>query len=68
MTLQRMTWDQAAIVRAATANGFRALNIPPGTVRRWAHEQRVQPVGKAPGGAHLYLIAEVAAVAQKCRR
>lgn len=68
MILQRMTWDQATILHAATANGFRALHIPPGTVRRWAHEHHIRAIGKAPGGAHLYLIDQVIATAEKCRR
>jgi hypothetical protein len=59
MTLPRYTWDQATILGLATANGYRALNIPPGTIRRWASEGHIQAVGKAPGGAHLYQIAAV---------
>lgn len=66
--LQMMTWDQAAILGLGTCNGFRAVGLNPATIRRWASEGRLQAVGKAPGGAHLYSIAEVSAVADRPRR
>lgn len=66
--LPRYTWDQAAILRLATARGFNALGIPAGTVRAWASGGLVTAVGKAPGGAHLYAIAEVSAVADRPRK
>lgn len=65
MNLPRYTWDQAQILRLATARGFTAMHIPPATVRRWAADGLLTAVGKAPGGAHLYSIAEVAAVADR---
>lgn len=68
MTLNRYTWDQAEIARLATANGFKALNIPPGTIRAWASAGLIHAVGKAPGGAHLYDIGEVSAVADRPKR
>lgn len=66
--LQHMTWDQAHILGLGTCNGFKALGINPATVRRWASEGHIHAVGKAPGGAHLYNIAEVSAVADRPRR
>lgn len=64
-TLPAYTWDQAAILRLATARGFTALGIPPGTVRSWASAGLIHATGKAPGGAHLYDIAEVSAIADR---
>lgn len=61
--LQAMTWDQAHILGLATARGFAALNIPAATVRWWASKGLIHPAGKAPGGAHLYSIADVSEVA-----
>lgn len=63
--LERYSWDQATILHLATAVGFRAWDIPAGTIRRWAHEGRIQAIGKAPGGAHLYQLEQVAAVADQ---
>lgn len=57
--LQTYTWDQAAIAGLATARGFSALNIPATTIRKWASRGRILAAGKAPGGAHLYSIADV---------
>lgn len=57
--LQRMSWDQASILRLATCNGFKALDIKPATVRKWASRGDITARGKAPGGAHLYAIDEV---------
>jgi hypothetical protein len=68
MSLDAYTWDQAAIAGLATANGFRAFNINPATIRWWASQGLVTAVGKAPGGAHLYSIAEVSAAADRPRR
>jgi hypothetical protein len=59
MKLPRYTWDQATILGLATANGFRALGINATTIRKWASRHRITAVGKAPGGAHLYVIAVV---------
>lgn len=67
MTLPAYTWDQAAILRLATARGFTALGIPPGTIRAWASQGLITAAGKAPGGAHLYDIAQVSAVADRPR-
>lgn len=64
MTLPRLTWSEAQNRRLATARGFQALEIPAGTVRRWAHEHRIEAVAKAPGGAHLYDIQKVSEVAE----
>lgn len=61
--MNRLTWSEAEARRYATARGFGAFDIPAGTIRRWAHEQRIHAVGKAPGGAHLYDIGEVSVVA-----
>lgn len=66
--LPAYTWDQATILGLATARGFQALEIPAGTVRAWASEGLITAVGKAPGGAHLYGIAEVSAVADRTRK
>lgn len=60
MSLPAYTWDQAAILGLATANGFSALGIRPATVRKWASRGNITASGKAPGGAHLYAIADVA--------
>jgi hypothetical protein len=65
--LPAYTWDQAAILRLATAQGFAALGIAAGTVRAWASNGLITAAGKAPGGAHLYGIAEVSAVADRPR-
>lgn len=65
--LANYTWDQAHIAGLATANGFRALNIAPGTIRSWASRGHITPAGKAPGGAHLYPIAQVAEQATRTR-
>lgn len=67
-TLDRYSWDQAQISQLATANGFRAFGIAPATVRAWASDGLLTAVGKAPGGAHLYEIAAVSAVAARPRR
>jgi hypothetical protein len=62
--MKRLTWHQAQAAGLATARAFTALAIPAGTIRRWAHEGRITAQGKAPGGAHLYDIGEVSAVAE----
>lgn len=64
MNLSRLTWAQADTHKLATARGFAAFGIPAGTIRRWAHEHRIAAHAKAPGGAHLYAIQEVSAVAE----
>ena len=64
MNLNRITWRQAHTSGYATARGFAAIGIPAGTIRRWAHEHRIEAVAKAPGGAHLYSIREVSVVAE----
>lgn len=66
--LPRYTWDQAQAARLATARGFAVLGIPAGTVRAWASQGLIHAAGKAPGGAHLYDIAEVSAVADRPRK
>lgn len=58
--LPKYSWDQAAILGLATANGFAALGIRPDTIRLWVHRGAFNAVGKAPRGAHLYRIDEVA--------
>jgi hypothetical protein len=68
MNLASYTWDQATICRLATARGFKAFGIAPSTVRTWAKQGLITPAGKAPGGAHLYPIADVAAAAERPRR
>lgn len=67
-TLPAYTWDQAGILRLASARGFGAFNIPAGTIRAWASQGLITAVGKAPGGAHLYQIAEVSEVAGRPRQ
>lgn len=67
MTLPKYTWDQAHILSLATARGFSAFEIPAATIRRWAADGLLTAAGKAPGGAHLYSIAEVSAVADRQR-
>jgi len=67
-TLQRYTWDQAAILQLATANGFRAFELNPATIRWWAAQGLITAVGKAPGGAHLYSIGEVSAASDRPRQ
>lgn len=62
--LPRYTWDQAHILGLATARGFTAFGIAASTVRSWTAAGKVQPVGKAPGGALLFKISEVASVGQ----
>jgi hypothetical protein len=63
--LQRMSWDQAAVLGLATANGFKAVDIKPATIRKWASRGEFKARGKAPGGAHLYSIEEVSAHARR---
>lgn len=58
-SLPKYNWDQATILRLATANGFRAVGINPGTIRSWVNRGAFKPVGKAPGGAHLYRYDDV---------
>jgi hypothetical protein len=58
-TLPAYTWDQATLLGLATAKGFRALGLKPSTIRKWASRHHIVAVGKAPGGAHLYLIVSV---------
>lgn len=67
MNLDAYTWDQAAAARLATARGFTALGIAPGTIRAWASTGLIHAAGKAPGGAHLYDISEVSEVADRPR-
>lgn len=63
VALPRYTWDQAHILGLATATGFRAMGIKPGTIRQWVHRGRLTPIGKAPGGAHLFAISAVSSLA-----
>lgn len=67
INLPRYTWDQAHILKLATAQGFSAFGVPAATVRAWASDGLIKPAGKAPGGAHLYMIGEVSAVADRPR-
>ena len=57
--MPRYTWNQATILGLATARGFGAVGIKSTAVRKWASRGRIQAVGKAPGGAHLYVIKDV---------
>ncbi len=66
--LPRYTWDQAHILRLGTAAGFAQFDIAASTIRCWALDGIVTPVGKAPGGAHLYSIAEVSEAADRPRK
>lgn len=66
--LPRYTWDQAHILGLGTARGFQALGFHSSTIRHWAANGLINAVGKAPGGAHLYVIAEVAKVADRVRK
>lgn len=66
--LDRYTWDQATIAHLATAEGFKYFAIPAATVRWWASQGLIEAVGKAPGGAHLYSIPAVSAVADRPRK
>jgi hypothetical protein len=52
--LDRVTWDQAAMLQLATLQGLRALGFNDSTLRNWAAEGRIHPVAKAPGGQFLY--------------
>lgn len=63
-SLDRYTWDQAAILGLGTARGFKAMQIDPSTIRHWSAAGHITPVGKAPGGAFLYSIAAVSKVAE----
>lgn len=65
--LQRYTWDQAEVLGFATARGFQAFGIDASTVRHWAADGLITATGKAPGGAHLYDISAVSAVADRPR-
>lgn len=66
--LPRYTWDQAHILGLATAKGLSAIGIAAPTVGSWAAAGKVQPVGKAPGGALLFKISEVASVGHTTRQ
>lgn len=66
--LPTYTWDQAHILGLATARGFNALGITATTIRKWASRGHITAAGKAPGGAHLYQIAEVTRNAHKTTR
>lgn len=67
MSLPRYTWDQADMLGLATANGFQAVGIKAATIRKWASRPKnpIRAVGKAPGGAHLYVIKDVTRHAQR---
>ena len=65
--LPRYTWDQAQILGLGTARGFQAFGFHSSTIRHWASDGLITAVGKAPGGAHLYVIAEVAKAADRER-
>lgn len=59
--LQRITWDQAEILRLSTLQGFSKLGMNPGVLRKWSAEGKLHPVAKAPGGAFLFHIPTVIA-------
>lgn len=63
-TLDKITWDQAAILQLATLQGMRALGFNDSTLRNWAATGRIHPVAKAPGGQFLYHRPTVTAAAQ----
>jgi len=52
--LQRVTWDQAAVLQLTTLAGLRAFGFNESTLRNWAADGRIHPVAKAPGGQFLY--------------
>lgn len=54
MTLNRYTWDQAAIIGAWSPNAFQAVGINPATIRKWASRGHIHPIGIGPNGARLY--------------
>ena len=68
LTLPRISWTQAHDQQLATCQGFNALGINPATIRTWASQGLIQAHAKAPGGAHLYAIAEVSAAADRPRQ
>ncbi len=53
-SLQRVTWDQAALLQLASLQGLRALGFNDSTLRNWAAAGHIHPVAKAPGGQFLY--------------
>lgn len=57
--LQRVTWDQAAILHMSSSQGFAQLNISPAYVRLCASKGHINPSAIGPNGAVLYLIADV---------
>lgn len=61
--LPRVTWLTAATMNWWPSKAFRSVGIPPGTVRRWAHEGRIDPVALGPRGSVLYRFENVV----KCR-
>lgn len=52
--LQRVTWDQAAVLQLTTLAGLAALGFKESTLRNWAVDGTIHPVAKAPGGRFLY--------------
>ena len=52
--LQRVTWDQAAVLQLASLQGLQALGYNASTLRNWAAAGQIHPVAKAPGGQFLY--------------
>lgn len=52
--LQRITWDQAAVLQLTTLAGLKALGYNESTLRNLAAKGRIHPVAKAPGGRFLY--------------
>lgn len=66
--LPRYTWDQATILNLWPAQSFRHLNIKAGTIRRWASDGDIRPVGKGPNGVVLYRFEDVVRRANRPRR
>lgn len=61
--LDKITWDQAAILQLATLPALRALGYNDSTLRNWAAAGHIHPVAKAPGGQFLYHRPTVASAA-----
>lgn len=62
--LQRITWENAAILNLGTLQGLAALGYNPAALRHWSADGRIHPVAKAPGGAFLFHIPTVIAAAK----
>lgn len=52
--LDKVTWDQAAMLQLVTLTALRAFGYNASTLRNWASAGHIHPVAKAPGGQFLY--------------